>query len=277
MFPMIFLLAVSSLAWSDQPARLRKDLIQPYTFELQNKEPFSVPYYSSFKKGEYKLVYFAINFEENTKAPAQALLAKIIDKFNPRVIVYQGDPKKAYQDPSYCGAELSIISYVECIAQKRDTPLVKSEPEDEALYKNLSRQGVSAEDFFYFYVFRPLASKQPALTVEQSVESKIKQLSFIKKKFSKEGFLTWYSKKMKNEFSPTGRGSNEIAPLEDGTFIQKFAAKLDRFRETEILEKTEAALNKHKTVLVVYASAHLPKQRRALETFFGKPTAERNN
>ena len=273
------------------------ELTQDYSFELQKKEPFDVPYVSHFKKGKKQLVYIAANHSRDKDGPTFRLIKQAFDEYKPDFVIVEGVSANAKLDgfidhARKCFEQMkkgncAEPSYAAFLSLINKTPFSGAEPDDKELAAEaLSLFNLSIEDIAYFYALR-LANQWKRQRegildseFERKIESYFPRLAKrvgAKQDLSFQAFLSWYKQKNGVSFSVEQVKNNDLAPVKDGVWSQKLSYSIGVIRERSILRTIAAGLNKHERVLVVYGGGHLVKSRPVLEDMLGAPVAEFQN
>ena len=156
----LILLMILSCASSLKP---NYDLLKDYSFELQEKEPYRVPYYVKFEKGDKELLYIAANHTSNKGTLTFTLIESAVHSFKPNYIIIEGVPsgkvsdgflkfieecsKKSFKN---CGEPI----YTASLARKKNIPFDGGEPDDLVIMNKLAKENIAGEDLAYFYLLR---------------------------------------------------------------------------------------------------------------------------
>lgn len=78
--PTALVLCVSACTTTLQP---NLDLVDSYTYELEQQEPFDQPFISHFRDGEKELVYVAAYHEHKVGSRTFSLVDKVLNQYKP--------------------------------------------------------------------------------------------------------------------------------------------------------------------------------------------------
>lgn len=269
-------------------------LTRDYSFELQNQEPFDIPYVSLFKKGEKELAYLAANHSRNKEGPTFRLVEQAFDVFNPDFVIVEGLSKNSNLEgfknhARDCFEQMkkgncAEPSYAAFLSIKNEVPFGGAEPDDNELaIEAASSFGLSAQDVAFFYALRLANQWKWQGEVESNSQFQKKIESYfprlvkrvgVKQDLDFQTFLNWYKQKSGGNFSMERVKNNDLAPVKEGIWSQKISHSIGVIRERSILRAIAAALNNYNKVLVVYGGGHLVKSRLVLEDMLGDPVRE---
>ena len=201
--------------------RFNKSLVRHWSSQEQEKEPFRVPYVSTSKKGNTKLIYIAADHENSITSRTFKTIKKVISESSPKFVVLEGFPYKGETSPEWylnhskrcekskfqkCGEP----SYAAMLANKNSIPFAGGEPTDVEIFEELLNSGYGELDAVGFYLLRqiPQLRRQKKLKPNDFKRQSEKYMSIFVKRFgfknhfSFEDFKTWYlsKSKMKKNF-----------------------------------------------------------------------------
>ena len=271
-------------------------LVTPYSYELEEKEPFNDrPFTSIFEKEGRHLTYVAAHHESQANNPTYKLISKAIAEQQPKIIVLEGfktslgvSPKdllKSYRESStktfYKWGE---PAYTALQADSAGIKVVGGEPDDVVILEAVQREGYTTNDLLGFYFVRQV----PQFMLDGSIsKSSIKSLFDDYMMAAKQSlnladnhaysyidFVRWYEVKNKKMFTPQNFDIQEIAPLPYGNLAtQRLSHSVGMVRDMYVVNLLANLLNAHENVMIVFGRSHLPTQRKALESMLG--TAKR--
>jgi len=288
---LIFFLSFSCCHESLSP---KIELIEPYSEELELKEPFpDKPFGQVFEKKDFKLTYIGSHHSNNRNSKTFELIEKALKESGAKLIIVEGfehkhglNPKaylKSFQETStetfYKHGETAFASLE---ATKKGIPFTGGEPDEKDLLKAVLKEGYSTLDLMFFYSLRqiPQLKRQKELGEKPLEELFIRYIKYNRSKLGYDKnfnpefteFKAWYKKRNKKEFSLKNFNAEEVSPLLSGEFYtQRIAGRVSLERDKFIVKVIAESLEKYKNVMITYGKSHLSSQRPALEELLGKP------
>lgn len=269
---------------------LKKDLLRPWSKQLEMEIPCDEHFSAYYKKGE-KEVLFNGGPHKTGLTPHNyrfAYIEKSFEKFNPDFVLVEGihfakgtSPKDIKDKVSDCKKSNFEHCYENIysinLALKNNTSFRGAEPNDQQIIKAISPR-YSRRDYIAMYWYRNMVrwKRQKTLSLRQYMPKMKESMTDkfgvpLKMKFSE--FKKWYVKHSKKDFNPNNFTTDDLEPLnnENSTYFQKMAHAINRAREPQIQPAINFAIKNYNKILIVYGSGHYPKHRIAFEDFFGKP------
>lgn len=289
MFIFLHLASCQSLVTKETDLSLDPGLIQPWTQELQDKEPCrDSSFLATYKQGGRSLYFLAML---HSMGPVEGnsnflFVKEKLNELNPDFILIENQERQLGISPEKIKNEVNrcrVIDFVGCkeniyaasLALEKGLPFQGAEPSDEEIMRFMN-QGFQRSDYYGLIWIRNVNEwkRKGGLNFKKEIPiifAKVKErlgpemdMSFIK-------FKSWYKLKTGELFDEKVITSDTIAPVKDSIrYEQQLAYKVDQIREPGIQYSIDQALKKYKTVLLIYGSGHHVKQRRALEKTFGK-------
>ena len=165
------------------------------------------------------------------------------------------------------------------LAREKGIPIIGGEPSDKDILEGMKQAGYNGKDQMGFYLMRVipyLKTKDNFATAADEYLQKHESLQHIPenerlKNFDE--FKQWYKQHAQKEFDTNNK--DDLAPIRDGTELQKMAYLTGKIREESIDPKIMNAVNEYGSVLVVYGAGHLIESQPKFEQAFGgKGTTE---
>lgn len=277
------LLSCSSITQKKYEAK--SDLIKPYSYRDQNKEPFEAPYIAQYGDNKKMLWYIAADHTDDINSSTFKTIKYSFEQFKPEVVIIEGveftgvfSPKgytKRCNEAALDDFKHSSEScYAVFLAGQNKIDFVPAEPTDESVSKLLQEKGYSENDYAYFELARIAVQWKRQDVIQNEKDFKKKSYRYMQRNdYSYKDFLKWYRAKAQKKFSVQGIHNEDFAPQIDDhpTFFNKMAHEVGMIRERHILKIMEMLVNSYNRVLIVYGSGHLVKERAVLENLLGTP------
>jgi hypothetical protein len=271
-------------------------LIQPYSYELQNKEPFRAPFYAVFRRGKKELWYVAAQHGGDPRSATFALIRAVFRTHPPDAALIEGVKADRGENPESLIADYRASSgrsykwgepsFTALQAVDHGKVFAGAEPEDTELLSRVTALGYTREDLLGFFFLRQipqmlrdgtLAKEGPEKSYDELMEIDRRSLGLSPGDAPTYArFLAWYRGKMGTDPDLAPRDYEGTAPLADGTPIQRISAVIDKARNQAMVEQIARMLHVHDRVLVVLGASHLAVQRKALEAMLG-PAVEQSD
>ncbi len=279
----LILLSCSSI--SQKKYEAKSDLIKPYSYRDQKKEPFKAPYIAQYGDNNKMLWYIAADHSDDINSSTFKTIEYAFAAFHPEVVIVEGfeytgvfSPKWYIKRCSEAALEKfkrsSESCYATLLAVQSSIDFVPAEPTDESIATLLQEKNYSADDYAYFELARIANQwKRQGVIKNDKDFSKNSYRYMQKEDYHYKNFLKWYKVKAHKKFSVQGIHNEDFSPQIDDhpTFFNKMAHEVGMIRERHILKIMEMLINRYSRVLVVYGSGHLVKERAVLEDLFGTP------
>jgi NADPH-dependent 7-cyano-7-deazaguanine reductase QueF-like protein len=274
-------------------------LVQPYSYDLEHKEPYAEqPFLSHFKKGNKNIVYIAARHQNTVDSKTFKLIDKGFDDFRVNCVILEGVEFSIGESPESLLKNYKLsndgvfykwgeTSYTAIKASEIGVPFIGAEPDEGYILKTMIGKGYKIEDVFFFYFVRQLPQYERNMALEtkslpelfhELMEQYIKKNSLNlleSKRLSFEVFLNWYKQKNHKVFNFQSFDPEEAAPLSDGVyFTQRVSSEIGLIRDRHIVQVICNTLIKYDCVLVVFGKSHLATQRNFIETMMGKAIEE---
>jgi hypothetical protein len=267
-------------------------LVQAWTPELGRREPFRAPYYVHFQRGGKDLYFVAAVHSNAAYSPTFLLIrslfvdhafdAAVIEGLRADLGPSPADVLATYRRTSDAREyQMGEDALTAMLAADSGVPFIGGEPADEDVLRLLRPAGYGSADLLGFYFLRQI----PQLRRDGSLKTrKIEDLyagvmrtyddllasrQELPRTYAQ--FLEWYRRTAGADFDAGTIDYEALAPLVDGTPIQRIASVVDRARNAFTVEEIARVLRKRDCVIVVYGSSHIASQRPALEAMMGRP------
>jgi len=270
-----------------------EDAVVPYSPELEEAQPYALPFTARFEKDDRSLLFVAANHGCDPKT--FRLIDDALATHRVRLVVIEGFPAARRIDPAelrrllpewaardFCkgGGEPGYAAFR---AAEQGVSFVGGEPDEHALVDAALKQGFTPEDLLGFYFVRQLPQFRRDGTLEAKglegsfrflIAAMAERASLEKAgaRFSLDVFRDWYQKKQGKPFDAAAVGDEEPAPVPSGKyFTQRVSTVVGIVRDRLIVQRIATLLESHRNLLVVYGGSHFPTLRPALELLMGKP------
>lgn len=286
--------SLKSLMSPPQPKPLTpEDAVLPYSYELENAQPFARPFLARFEKDDRSLFFVAANHGCDPKT--FRLIDDVLATHRVRLVVVEGfpagqginPPEYSRLLPGWAAADFckggGEPAYAAFRAAEHGVSFVGGEPDEHTLVDAALKHGFTPEDLLGFYFVRQL----PQFRRDGTLAAKGLDASFsfliaamaeragLEKagaQFSLDEFRDWYQKKQGKTFDAAALDDEEPAPVPSGKyFTQRISTVVGIVRDRVILQRIASFLASHRDLLVVYGGSHFPTLRPAFELLMGKP------
>jgi hypothetical protein len=269
------------------------DLIQPYSYDLERKEPFAEPFLEHFDTGKKSLVYVAARHENNVNSPTFKLVDRAFDSYEVRIVILEGFPASYGQSPTSLIEDFAANvdgdfyrwgepSYAALKAVERGIPFVGGEPDESDVLRAVQQAGFTAKDLARFYFARQIPQflreesyheKEPVELYGSFMPGVLRDLGLQPGELPFDEFLEWYEKLNGKRLDFRTFDPEESAPLDKGKYgTQRISHEVGMARERFIVTLIAELLDEYDHALVVYGKSHLAQQRPALQAMLGEPT-----
>ena len=290
MKPIIFLLLILGLqsCVSQHFFSPKISLIKEWNTNLAQSSPQG-PNLATFTKDNKSLYFLGARHEYGLNSATFINIKKIIEEFNPQVIIVEGIPdltdekkerinKLAYQcaqdNFKTCGEDLFAIY----LSLKNHIYWQSGEPKEAKLQEQLVLSGYPKKDIAFFYLvrqIRELINEKSLnelnfdLVANNYLQEKAKYAG-LPAELNAHGFKKWYEEKMHKPFILSDIDSETTAPLvePDASYLHRISAKIGLIRDQNLAQSIAEMLNKHQRVMVVYGHSHLLVQLDLLKNMF---------
>jgi hypothetical protein len=268
------------------------DLIQPYSYDLESKEPFTEPFLEHFDTGRKSLVYVAARHENEAHSSTFKLIDRAFDSYEVRIVILEGFPASYGHSPDFLVEDFAAnvdgdfyrwgeASYAALKADARGIPFVGGEPDESDVLRAIQEAGFTARDLAQFYFVRQIPQ---FLREESSFEQKpvelyasfmpgvLRDLGLQPGELPFDEFLAWYENLNGKRLDFGTFDPEESAPLDKGKYgTQRISHEVGMARERFILALIADSLDEYDHALVVYGKSHLAQQRPVLQAMLGEP------
>ena len=268
------------------------DLIRPYSYELQGKEPFDEPFLTHFKSGRHSLVYVAAHHETEVHSSTFRLIDRAFNSYDVRVVILEGFLASDGHSPASLIREYAASvngdfypwgepSYAALKADGLGVPFIGGEPDDSEVLAIVQRAGVTATDLAAFYFVRQIPQflrdgsyrlKEPAELYASFMPVVRWNLGLQADDLPFDEFLEWYEDVNEKRLDFEAFDSEEAAPLSNGKYrTQRISHEVGIARDRSVVRLIAESLEEYNRVLVVFGHSHLAQQRPALQAMLGSP------
>ena len=273
-----------------QPS-INPELVQLWSKELSDKEPYVYPFKASYKATNGQLHFIASFHSNKIESETFKMIQDTIVNEKIDLIILEGfkysdglSPKgistwakNQGKNGHYNGFETAFTIKT---ALEKGIPFIGGEPDDSYILSEVQKKGFSTNDLIFYYFVQQVFQHTMNETIDNIDVTEIfkkvilgQKNLFTNKAPSFEEFKEWYLLKNKQEFVLSEINEESPAPFYDGKlYTQKVASAVLLARDQFIVTKIADSLKKNKTVLVVYGGSHWSTQSEALENLYGKPT-----
>jgi len=268
--------------------------LQAYSLELHRLEPFAKPFLAVFKRHDRSLYYVAAHHSNHVSSATFRLIRGCFATLPIDLALLEGFAREEGLSPEGVLADFSRErghgfyaygepSFAAAQAADRGIPFLGAEPPAKEVCRQLLAKGYSAADVLGFHFVQQvpqykrdgtLPGKSVRKTFAEFVERCKPRLGLTAAAFDYKEFLDWYPNQSGTRFSVKRLTTWDVAPIGDGTAIQRISAADDLIRNRHILGTTASVLGSYKHVLVVYGASHLACQRPVLEDMLGRPVRQ---
>ena len=268
------------------------DLIQPYSYDLERKEPSAEPFLEYFDTGRKSLVYVAARHENDGNSPTFKLIDRAFESYEVRIAILEGFPASYGPSPPALIEDFAANvdadfyrwgepSYAALEANERGIPFLGGEPDESDVLRAVEEAGFTAKDLARFYFVRQIPqflregrhhAMEPVDLYESFMPGVLRDLGLRPGELPFDEFLVWYEDLNGKRLDFGTFDSEETAPLKKGTYgTQRISHEVSMARERFILTRIAEALDEYDHALVVYGKSHLAQQRPALQAMLGEP------
>lgn len=246
------------------PARLR-----PWTEEYGRAEPHAEPSVAVFRGGGKTLAFVATLHVHGRDAAVFPTIERAFADFRARALVVEGWPRGM---KDLVGREdASEREYAVFLAERAGVPALGGEPSERESFAAALAGGFTAEDYLGFDVARFVSQWRREAPLDDARFDALAavQLRGLARALGLDGrfgvpeLRRWFAARRGASRPLLELENEDVGPVAGPgqTFLQSVSCAIDSVRETIVVRAIEDALNAHETVLVVYGSAHLVKQR----------------
>lgn len=274
-------------------------LIRPWSAELQQSMPFAPPYVSRHTAGEKQLIYVAARHvhKDDTGnrllSPTFRTISAVFDQHTPQLAIIEGIENTGTASPAFFARKASgdaannfktagENSYTAWRALQAGIPFVSGEPPDKTEVEAAQKRGYSQRDILFWNTFSSLQSglidgmitPTPA-AIEDSTQRMLAGWSRRMKcdNPTPAEFTGWFNEKTGMPATVENIIAMDTSPSTgpNANYMQRIMGGQDDLREKSVIEAAHAAFTQVDRVIVVYGSAHQPKQEQVFTAQFGKP------
>jgi hypothetical protein len=266
-------------------------LLDAYSPELEELEPFTVPFLAEFQSGGRTLYYIAAHHQAYVSSATFRLIGACFVHRAVRMVVLEGVPTEAGISPQtylddfkrersrgfYANGEPAFAAVR---AAEGDIPFLGGEPTRKEVCRHLRERGWSREDMIGQYFLRQLPTwRQNGILqrrgakrlFEEHVPRFCAKAELTGLVANYEQFLGWYRQVSGTIFADSRLKLEDVGPLANGTYIQRISADEEVIRDRHLVTTLASTLNSFEAVMVVYGASHLACQRRVLSDMLGPP------
>lgn len=270
-------------------------LIQPFSEELWRAEPFPAPtYVSLFRDARKSLAFVGADHVSGADNPTIRTIEKVFHELQPQSLVLEGfDDRKEYAEQvlehALRDAKNGFVSgeraFAVWLAHGKGVPFVGGEPTDRETLQAVLSRGLALEDWLGFYVllFVPQWNREGrwgGKTFEAMATELLQAAAAAvgeEPRFGFQAFMRWYERTDSTGKRPDELTADDMGPnhAPGASHFQRVCCAIEDTRESRIVRRIEAELNRHDRVMAVYGSSHLAKQRKVWERMLGKASDSR--
>lgn len=256
-------------------------LIRSWSSELQSKE-MTLPYFSIFRSGGKELVFVAAKHSKNIESPTHELIANILKKYKPQLLIVEGYPTNLGISPSNLIERANNCPKENCpeqryavkIGHSLGTSFLGGMPRGHWLKDvAIKALGVSEIDILGFYIARTLFRGRKTEKKYNHLLKKYGNKLRIKgyKNFDYLQFKNWFSSIMSKKWSKKNLNPNDFAPLDKPIHLfHKISRTLSHNRNIHLAKLIRKHTKKFDKVVVIYGAAHLVSLKPFLEKTISK-------
>lgn len=270
--------------------------VRNWTFDLERSRPFIPPYVATFERDGRRLTYVAARHVE--VGPGDALqhptLRTIRDLFDQNafdLILVEGltagqeasasllnraseCEREAYR--SGCGESFYLVN----LGRRQGVPVQSVEPAPMQVRDQMKALDFSESDLLGYYLLRQIPQMRRQATLDPGrfrAEARLllerwRRAIGSADEFSLEAFEQWYGRHMPTPGNYLDVTAEDSA-LHSGAsahHVQRVSAAVNRIRDQAAVLSVQAALPRHRRILLVMGSSHLLTQWPALQALLGE-------
>jgi hypothetical protein len=276
--------------WNDL-AKPDMSLIRSWSAGLQRTMPFPAPYLSIHDIGPKQLLFLASRHGPGEGSPTLKTVRHVIDNFGPDLVVLEGIPNEGQRSPKsfISDHELSEPSsfvtsseqaYAAYLARKKGIDFVSGERTPAETLSDARAAGCSDRDFLFLATTSCLKSmlrskrldgEENSLRLASDRLLKSQARRYDIEAQTPEELAQWFSSTCDTPLSSDSLRTLDDSPRNDAgaSPFQKMNWAIDEPRESGIVRNVWAALQEQSRVLVVFGSAHQPKQQKVYDALAG--------
>jgi hypothetical protein len=268
------------------------DLIQPYSYDLESKEPSAGPFLEYFDTGRKSLVYVAARHENEAYSPTFTLIDRAFDIYEFRIVILEGFPASDGHSPAALIEDFAANvdgdfyrwgepSYAALKADEMGIPFVGGEPDESDVLRAVQEAGFTAKDLAQFYFVNQIPQflrdksyheKEPVEWYESFMPGVLRDLGLQPGALPFDEFLGWYENLNGKRLDLETFDPEESAPLAKGKYgTHRISHEVGMARERFIVALIAESIDEYDHVLVVYGKSHLARQRPVLQAMLGEP------
>ena len=287
------------MVWSALASPNISDL-RPWSGDLAASMPFKPPYYAHYQRGPKELFYVAARHvykDDPSTWPPHSLTFKTIEAIfdnpetRPEIVVIEGIENTRQKSPAFFAEKAaddalnnfrdsSESAFSAHQALIRDIPFVSGEPTDKEKLKHLIDRGYSSDDVVFSFVASYLVQeaerdRYPNSDMVNSEADRL--LRGVARRYGvpaqpRDKLSQWFEDKYAQPLNLSSLTTIKANPYggADAGFLQRFSCAEEDVREPAIVQETFNALQEYNRVLVVFGSAHEPKQALVFQRMFGQ-------
>lgn len=263
------------------------NLLKSWTSELQEKEP-SIPYAKEYSNKNKKLIFLGASHGRDLNSETHIFVKNIIENTLPNLVIIEGVETQYGLNPAFVLKRISNNppkmnegSYAAKISSAMKIPFIGGEISESAIKESFqSDPYFTSRDLLAFKLIQGFATfnhEQPNLTLTEAMNE---VYSYIDSKNELKGddvinekeLSKWFKASSGKDFNYHELTTNDVAPKCDisSTKIQQINCKINKLRNTHIVNLISAELKKYKSILIVYGAGHQVQQDDVLKSFLSE-------
>lgn len=246
------------------------------------KEPFRAPYIAVFGGGGKRLVFVSGDHGDGVDSPVGKTIRYAFSKYAPKAVVVEGlvsgdaadaarRARQAEEFAKHRPDEFPENYYPIHLARRKGVAFAGGEPSLRTKADALAKRGYTAEDVAGLSVAANVgassaecgADRDRCARMHDGMARDVARKLGIPGRYDFARYEKWYARRVGGRKPAHGLDADDCKPVggDAATPLQAMAFELELVREQTIVRQIETMLNRHDTVLVVYGSGHLVRQR----------------
>lgn len=274
-------------------------LIRPWSRALYSEMPFRPPYYAIYESGQKQLFFVAADHIRGHQNSTVALIENLFRKHDPQMAVLEGitspdtnsanllyDQIQAAKAKDISNAGENIITAH--LALQAGRKFIGGEPSPQALCDHYQCSGYSFTDYSFWRTFLMLKQETVHNNTQFTQHSLADKAAFWSQRYASEycperkaekSFMCWYKEHAGEDLSVESLKNQLWEPSinPEAGYFQRLMATGDSLRDNFSAATTLSALTSNDRVIVVYGSAHEPKQSKLFEQVFRQRPIYKNS
>lgn len=255
----------------------------------EDGHPTELPYTVRYNKNGKEIIYLSTMHTSDVNSKTHKAIDQVLKSFRPKSVIVEipgFNEDRRHEILGQCDRVKKCVEGPYAYLQALDMSIeaISGEPSDKKVFEASLKEGMTEDEFIFFYVFRTIATwrsneadrayhpENPDLEILKYIKSVKRLLNLTSSTFDLKGFKEIYQTKMGKEFDYKKTGYEDIAPYYDGHAIQRMSVIIDKSREESILKILEDKINKSDKVFIIYGSGHFLKHRPVLIDVFKNET-----